>query len=278
MDRPAKDMAVGIETFGRLEAGGGHVSVDTGLVAEEIPVALTYNGLSHVVMMMTPSDLEDFVIGFSLCEGIIDRADDLTELDVRPVEPGYLVSAQVPQENFERLTKRRRNLIGQSGCGICGVVELENAILPVSKIAPSGVYPSAEVLFSSLASIQTNQPLNAQTGAMHGAAFLGMAGEIVAVREDVGRHNALDKLIGHLARTDKPFSEGFVLLTSRCGVELAQKVIAVGIPMLVTISAPTRLAIALAREADLTLICLARQDSVLLYSDPHGTYDGETVA
>lgn len=248
----------------------------TAFVAEEVPVALTYNGLSHVVMMMSPVDIEDFVVGFSLCEKIIDCPDDLKSIDIRPVDPGFLASAQIPEVNFERLTGRRRNMVGQSGCGICGVVELENAIMPVEKIAAAPAYPSVGALFSSLEAIRGRQPINSETGAMHGAAFFDLEGKIISVREDVGRHNALDKLIGHLARDGRSFVEGFVLLTSRCSVELVQKVIVVGVPLLVTISAPTRLAIQLAREADLTLICLARHDSALVYNDPTSSFQSSS--
>lgn len=244
-------------------------------VAAEVPVALTYNGLPHVVMMMTPVDIEDFVVGFSLSEGIIDQASDISGLNIRAVAPGFLVSSEIPDEMFARVKGRRRNLPGQSGCGICGVVELENAIRPVEKVVGT-IDCSVDAVFLALGAMRARQELNLETGAMHGAAFVSAAGEIIALREDVGRHNALDKLIGSMARVEQSMVDGFVLLSSRCSVELVQKAIAVDVPMLVTVSAPTGLALDLARQAGLTLICVARGDGFLVYHDPHEIFGQRT--
>jgi len=255
-----------------LDVGRSGMAPAERAVAAEVPVALTYNGLSHVVMMMSPCDMEDFVLGFSLSEGIIDAVGDVTSLDIRAVAPGYLAAMEIPDEMFTRVKNRRRNLPGQSGCGICGVVELENAVRPVEKII-NRIDCSVDAVFSALSSLRARQNLNLATGAMHGAAFVSPQGEIMAIREDVGRHNALDKLIGSLAREGRSFGDGFILLSSRCSVELVQKAVSVGVPMLVTVSAPTGLALDLARQADLTLICVARGDGFLVYHDPHGMFE-----
>jgi FdhD protein len=252
-----------------LEANPQSASKVTRSVVREVPVALTYNGVAHVVMFMSPIDIEDFVTGFSLSEGIIETADELLDLEVRDVATGMLANAEISPENFAKVSNRPRNLPGQSGCGICGVVELEQAIRPLPSLRGQAKI-SRTAIFGALNEIRARQELNAQTGAAHAAAFVDQKGEIIAIREDVGRHNALDKLIGHLARTGVPFDSGFVLMTSRCSVELVQKSITCGLPALVTISAPTDLALNVAKEAGLALVCLARLDSILIYNDPMG--------
>ena len=235
--------------------------------AAEAPIALTYNGVSHVVMMVTPADLEDFVTGFSLSEEIISLPSDITELEIDQVDDGYLARIEIPKEKFNALLKRDRKLVGQTGCGLCGVSELEDAVRSYSPIKHK---PAADkkALFKALYGLDKHQPLNQTTGAVHGAAFVDVAGNIQALYEDIGRHNAFDKLIGHMARENIDVIKGFVLLTSRCSFELVQKALAMKIPMLVTISAPTDLAVKLAKDHDLTLIALARADSVLVVSDP----------
>jgi FdhD protein len=253
-----------------LEATPQSASVVTRGVVREVPVALTYNGVAHVVMFMSPIDIKDFVVGFSLSEGILETADGLRDLEVREVATGMLANAVISPENFAKVSKRPRNLPGQSGCGICGVVELEQAIRPLPKLE-NRAQISRAAIFAALSEIRAGQELNAQTGAAHAAAFVGGEGQIIAIREDVGRHNALDKLIGHLARTGAQFDKGFVLMTSRCSVELVQKAITCGLPALVTISAPTDLALNTAKQAGLALVCLARSDSILIYNDPMGT-------
>lgn len=237
------------------------------VVAAEAPIALTYNGVSHVVMMVTPADLEDFVVGFSLSEEIIVSPADIKELEIDQVDNGYLARIEIPKEKFDALLKRDRNLVGQTGCGLCGVAELEEAIRSYPKIRTKPK-AGAAALFKALQALETHQPLNQATGAVHGAAFAGWGGDILTLREDVGRHNAFDKLIGCMARKNKNFQDGFVLLTSRCSFELVQKALAMKIPMLVTISAPTDLAIKLAKDHNLTLVALARPDSMLCVNDP----------
>lgn len=243
-------------------------------VASEMPTALSYNGVAHVVMMTTPRDFEDFAVGFTLSEGIVAAASEIGEIEVRPAEAGMLVDSRIPQARFETLLGRRRNLVGQSGCGICGLEELEEALRPLPPLTGVPVL-TREAVDRALDGLRGRQPLNAATGAVHAAAFCDASGNILAAREDVGRHNALDKLIGHLARAGLDPETGFALLSSRCSYELVQKAVAARIPALVTISAPTALAVRLAREARLTLIALARADSMLCFCDPHGLF-GET--
>lgn len=237
----------------------------TRTLAAEVPIALTYNGVSHVVMMASPADLEDFALGFSLSEEIIETPDELKSLEIFEAEKGFVAKMEIPNKNFEGLLKRGRNLVGQAGCGLCGVAEIDQA---VRSYPPITVRPKArvEAVFKALKALSKHQPLNKETAAVHGAAFADWQGNIQNSREDVGRHNAFDKLIGAMATQD--FSTGFVVLTSRCSFELVQKALAMKIPMLVTISAPTDLAVKLAKDHDLTLIALAREDSVLVVSDP----------
>lgn len=234
-------------------------------VPSETPVALTYNGVSHVVMMVTPADLKDFALGFSLSEEIIGTPADIKSLEIFEAEKGFVARMEIPKEKFKALLKRDRNLVGQTGCGLCGVAEIDEAVRSYS---PLTTKPKAKVeaVFKALADLPKHQPLNKKTGAVHGAVFSDWQGNIKCAREDVGRHNAFDKLIGAMATQD--FSNGFVVLTSRCSFELVQKALALRIPMLVTISAPTDLAVKLAKDHDLTLIALAREDTVLVVSDP----------
>jgi len=253
----------------RLSSGG--TEPHGRAVAAELPTALTYNGISHVVMMITPADFEDFAVGFSLAEGVVERADEIEEIEPRDTEAGILVDIRIPPERAEALIGRRRNLVGQSGCGLCGMEDLEGAIrpLPALEARPDLTYDAAH---RALEALREWQPLNADCGAIHAAAFADWSGTICAAREDVGRHNALDKLTGHMARAGRGPGGGFALLSSRCSYELVHKVIAARIPALVTVSAPTTLAIELAQGAGLTLVALARSDSMLCFNDPHGMF------
>lgn len=240
-------------------------------LAAEVPISLTFNGVAHVVMMASPQDLEDFALGFALSEQIIEAPEQLTAVEVRPMENGILVQAEIPKDQHHHLLEGRRNMVGQTGCGICGVVELEHAIrdLPAVTAKPSA---SRETLFRALESIKPLQELNKETGAMHAAALVSDQGDIIAVREDVGRHNAMDKIVGHIHRASLARDEGFVLLTSRCSHELVQKAIILGTPMVAAVSAPTTLAVEYAIRSGLTLVALARSDSMLCFNDPHGVF------
>ena len=239
----------------------------TRVLANEVPVAMEFDGAPYAVMMLTPSDLEDFAVGFALSERIVTRADEIARIDVRYGTRGIGIDVRLEKEHAQRLAERRRAIPGQSGCGICGLTTIEEAL---PQLAPLTAAPSvtAKALFRALAALPARQTLNQQTGAVHAASFCRPDGEILIVREDVGRHNAFDKVIGHLAREGIDPASGFALLTSRCSYELVQKAVLARIPLLAAISAPTELAVSIAREANLTLVALARGDSVLLFNNP----------
>jgi FdhD protein len=252
----------------RLTPTGADPGVRT--LANEVPAAIEYDGQPYAVMMVTPADLEDFAVGFSLTERLVTKASDVARIDIRSATRGIGIDIRLEAPASRRIAERQRALVGQSGCGICGIQTLAEA-LPT--LAPLERAPrvTAAALFEAQSRLTSHQPLNEATGAVHAAAFCQADGRIMTVREDVGRHNALDKLIGHLARAGSDAGEGFALLTSRCSYELVQKAIIARIPVLATISAPTELAVAIARDAKLTLIALARPDSMLVFNDPFGT-------
>lgn len=235
---------------------GGHQSRHDE-VAAEVPVALTYNKRSHVVMMATPTGLEDFATGFSLTEGIINQAADILDVSVIEREKGLEVAMTVNQDCFDRLDSQRRNLVGRTGCGLCGAESLDQAMHHPAAVG-SVVSVSNAALQRAIRSLNDHQPLQAATGALHGAAWCNLDGEILAVREDVGRHNALDKLIGHLSRTGFDADNGFVLVSSRASYEMVYKAAAVGMEILVAVSAPTTLAIDFAHRSGITLVGFAR--------------------
>jgi FdhD protein len=243
------------------------VALATRPLANEVPVALEFDGQPYAVMMLSPSDLEDFAVGFALSERIIAAADDIARIDIREGTRGIGLDMRLEKEHSARLAQRRRAIAGQSGCGICGLTTIEEALPQLAKVGAPPRVP-APALFGALQTLPARQTLNKATGAVHAASFCAPTGEIIAVREDVGRHNAFDKVIGHLAREQINPSGGFALLTSRCSYELVQKAVLARIPMLVTISAPTELAVSIAKETDLTLVALARGDSVLVFNDP----------
>jgi FdhD protein len=237
------------------------------VLANEVPVAMEFDGTPYAVMMLTPDDLEDFAVGFALAERIVSRPSDIARIDVRHGARGIGVDVRLEKEHSQRLIERRRAIPGQSGCGICGLTTIEEALPELPPIeACQPVAPKA--IFAALEALPARQKLNKETGAVHAAAFCKTDGSLVAVREDVGRHNAFDKTVGHLLRSGIDPAGGFALLTSRCSFELVQKAVLARIPMLVTISAPTELAVGLAKTARLTLVALARGDSVLLFNDP----------
>ena len=236
-------------------------------VAEEAPVSLVYNGVPHVVMLATPLDLEDFALGFSLTEGILGDAKELHSVRIVNRSEGIEVRMRIPDERCVGLSDKRRNLTGRTGCGLCGAATLRQA---VRHPAPVGgvVTLAAGELHQALDELRTLQTLNRVTGAVHAAAWVVPGKGIAKVREDVGRHNALDKLIGVLAKMRADRDEGFVLVTSRASYEMVQKCAAAGISFMAAISAPTALAVRLAEEAGLTLVGFARDASHVVYANP----------
>ncbi len=234
-------------------------------IAAEVPVALTYNKTSHVVMMATPEYLEDFAIGFSLTEGIISAPDDLLATQLIPRENGLEVAMTITEERYSRLREQRRNLVGRTGCGLCGAESLEQAIRPPPAVN-SRVSVDSIALQNAVADLEAHQPLQRLTGAVHGAAWCDLAGEIQVLREDAGRHNALDKLIGHLCRSGFDASNGFALISSRASYEMVYKAAAAGIEVLVAVSAPTTLAVDIANRSGITLVGFARPGRHNIYT------------
>ena len=236
-------------------------------IAAEVPVALAFNGVSHVVMMSTPSDLADFAIGFSLSEGILGALNELLDLEVEEGETGIRVSMVITAERFAELKNRRRNMTGRTGCGLCGVDDLTQVARPLPRVG-TGIKVSIGAVHRALDALPAWQLANRETGAVHAAAWAARTGEVVLAREDVGRHNALDKLIGAMARERIDPQAGFAVITSRCSFDMVQKAATIGIPILVAISAPTTMALHIAERTGVTLIALARSDSVTLYANP----------
>ncbi|WP_297808708.1 formate dehydrogenase accessory sulfurtransferase FdhD [uncultured Methylophaga sp.] len=235
-------------------------------IAVEVPVSLVYNYISHAVMMATPNDLQDFALGFSLTEDIIADVSEVSHIHVHSGKNGITVRMQISDERFEALRERRRSMVGRTGCGLCGVESLKQAIRPVEPVQPVSV--SDDAIQTALANIKQHQPLQQTTGATHAAAWCDLDGNILHVREDVGRHNALDKLIGAFKKTELSMRDGFVLVTSRASYEMVQKSASAGFGCLVAVSAPTSLAIEQAREAGLKLVGFARDGRHTIYHDP----------
>jgi FdhD protein len=235
----------------------------------EAPVALEFNGLSYAVMMATPADLADFALGFALNEGLAGSAADLADLAIAEVEHGWIVRATLSGLGIGQLTERVRARVAESSCGLCGIENLEALAKPLPRVpAHAALAPAA--IFAALNALKSRQPLQQETGAAHAAAWADAFGRIGMVREDVGRHNALDKLVGAMARAAMPTTPGFLLSTARCSYEIVEKAVRAGATALVTVSLPTSMAVARAEAAGLSLWALARDDSVLLVNDGAG--------
>ncbi|QIL20480.1 formate dehydrogenase accessory sulfurtransferase FdhD [Thermomonas sp. HDW16] len=254
-----------LRTLQRRSTAGTNDAQDQ--VADEIPVALHYNGTSFAVLMATPCDLADLALGFSLSEALIADAGEL-RIDVFEESlDGIAIRMTVPETRAEALANRGRNLPGYGGCGVCGSADIESALRTPPRIESTTSIDEA-ALHRALAALHARQPLNAATGATHAAGFADGEGELLLVREDVGRHNALDKLIGGMASAGIDAGNGFAIVTSRASYELAMKTAQAGIPLLAAISAPTTLAIAVAGSASLCLIGFARDGHCSVYAHP----------
>ena len=236
-------------------------------IPEETAVALTYNGGTHAVMMTTPHDFEDFAIGFSLTEGIINASADIALLDIVRLDDGVELRMWLNKPKADRLQERRRHIAGPTGCGLCGIDSIAEAMRPAAVIGSSQQF-SAKQIMVAMRNAPLLQKLNNETRAVHAAAFWDSTSGIVALREDVGRHNALDKLSGALARASIGASDGIILLTSRVSVEMVQKSAAIGAPVMVSVSAPTALAVRMADLAGITLAAIARADGFEVFTHP----------
>ena len=237
------------------------------MVVDEVPVALVYNGISHAVMMATPADLEEFALGFSLSEGIIARPGECYGIEVEEDLDGIAVHLEIASSAFMGLKERRRTLAGRTGCGLCGVDSLQQVCRALPFLTPARGLHAAGVR-RALDAIGAEQELTRLTGAAHAAAWCGMDGSLHLVREDVGRHNALDKVIGAMAHARARPADGFLLITSRVSFEMAQKAIMAGVPALVGMSAPTLAAVELAERAGVTLLAFARGRDFVCYTHP----------
>jgi FdhD protein len=236
-------------------------------IAEETAIALSYNGGTYAVMMATPQDLRDFAIGFSLNEGIVQSKDDIRSLDIVELNDGIELRMWLDSSRAELVNERRRHIAGPTGCGICGIESIAEVVRPPAPV-PAGRSFSPHEIMTAMRNIAPLQHINAETRSVHAAAFWTQADGIVSLREDVGRHNALDKLAGALAQDGVLTSEGMVLLTSRVSVEMVQKTAAIGALLMVAVSAPTALAVTMADAAGITLAAIARADGFEVFTHP----------
>jgi FdhD protein len=235
-------------------------------IAEEAPIALVYNGVPHVVVMATPSNLEDLALGFSLSEAVIASAAELGGIEIVPEQTGYSIYLSIPPERVAVIEQRRRNMTARTGCGVCGAETIEQAMRDVPKVA-SAQRVTRQAMAGAMKQLPLLQTLNAATGATHAAAWANLDGQLQLVREDVGRHNALDKLIGALAAGGIDTAQGFAVITSRASYEMVQKAAMAGIGLLAAVSAPTALAVRIAREAGVTLAGFVRGERCMVYAD-----------
>lgn len=232
-------------------------------IAVERPCAIEVNGLGYAVLMLTPRDLEDFCYGFLLSERLIDRASDIIAIDPHETDKGSVLRATSRPELRERVFERVRHRVSDTSCGICGIENLEQALRPLPRLPAREAPVPPDAVFRALAQMRAWQPLNESTGAVHAALACDADGAILMAREDVGRHNAFDKLIGAMLRAGETWRDRFALLSSRCSYELVEKAVLAGCDTLATVSAPTSLALDRAEDAGLRLIGLARADSYL---------------
>ncbi|PQA86908.1 formate dehydrogenase accessory sulfurtransferase FdhD [Hyphococcus luteus] len=226
-------------------------------VPEETPVAFVYNQRNYAVMLATPADMEDFAVGFTLTERVVDAADEISSVDIRQSERGVELHIAIAPEKLERLDIRqqRRNLVGRAGCGVCGLENAETFFETLPKTSETAMALATDALTRALGALRDWQPLNQLTKTVHGAAWASLHGEILLAREDVGRHNALDKLLGALARNKTEMADGFVLMSSRCSYEIIEKSARLGVRAVASVSGPTGFAIAKAKEANIALYC-----------------------
>lgn len=246
-----------------ITPGGRHKSERA--IPSETPVAVEFNGIGYAVMMATPTDLDDFALGFALSERLADTVKDITDIQPHETDKGWLLKIHLAQHRVQAVADRVRNRVSESSCGLCGLKNLDQVHRPLPPL-PQSEKIADHALFQALEGLRQHQPLNRETGGVHAAAFCDADGKVLCVREDVGRHNALDKLIGSLVKDGIATQNGFILMSSRCSYELVEKCIIAGCSTLVTISTATSLAVQRAREAGLRLVALARPDAMIDFS------------
>jgi FdhD protein len=245
-------------------------------VAEEVPVALEYNGISYAVMFATPADLEDFAVGFSLTEGIVHARSEVYDLEVRSDRFGLCVAMTVASERFVELKQRRRSMTGRTGCGLCGIDSLDQAVRPVPSVSSNFQIP-VKHLRAAFDTLRGQQRLLSLTGAVHAAGWIDAQGRLAHVREDVGRHNALDKMLGAAVKAETDFGAGAAVITSRASYEMVHKAAMMNVSVIAAISAPTALAIRTARQADMTLCGFVRGDHYAAYSRQERIIDSSHI-
>ncbi len=252
----------------RIARRAGGTRSATRMVPEETAVALSFGGTTHAVMMATPADLEDFAVGFSLTEGIVSSPDEIERIEIMEAGDGIDIQIGLKDTANRRFEARRRRLAGPVGCGLCGIESIEEAMRGVAEVGQSSLTLCGDEIAGSVRMLASVQPLHAETGAVHAAGFFVPGKGIVAAREDVGRHNALDKLAGALAKRAVDGSSGAVVVTSRVSVEMVQKAAAIGAPVIIAVSAPTALAVRTAEAAGMTLVALVRGAEFDIFTHP----------
>ena len=260
-------MAKPVEHVSRVVWKAGVPISSERAIPNEVAIAITYGGSTQAVMMATPADLEDFAVGFSVTEGLIRSEADITSLETVESEEGIELRMWLVPEVGEAYSRRRRLLAGPTGCGLCGIESLTEAVKPARRVESKLAVPPAEIA-AAMAALPAVQEINRETRAVHAAGFWVPGEGLAAVREDVGRHNALDKLVGHIVRSGRDPSSGLVVLTSRVSVEMVQKTASLGAPVVAAVSAPTALAVRMAEAAGITLIAIAREDSFEVFTHP----------
>jgi FdhD protein len=245
-----------------LTTDGGSVNI-----AEEVPIAFVYNARPYTVVMATPLDLEDLAVGFSVTEGIVAHAAKLERVEIVRANHGIEIQIELSSTDADRLAERSRSLVSRTGCGLCGVETIRDALRMPEKI-PHTLDISRDALYLAVHELGKKQPLNHETNTVHAAAWANQFGELMVVREDVGRHNALDKVLGALDRASTPVRDGFIVVTSRASYEMVQKAAIYGVELVAAVSRPTGLAVRYAQFAGVTLVGLLRGQTANVYSNP----------
>ncbi|WP_394689473.1 formate dehydrogenase accessory sulfurtransferase FdhD [Hoeflea sp.] len=258
----------------RIAVRAGVTTPGLRALPEEVPVALSFGGTTQAVMMATPQDLADFGVGFALSEAIVRSADDIASLEIVEADQGFDVQMQLAGDLQSAFSARRRKMAGPVGCGLCGIESIEEALRQLPDRDAVDIRFSHDDIRDAVRSLSMHQDLRAQTGAVHAAGFYRLGSGVACVREDIGRHNALDKLIGALAREGSNPADGAFVITSRVSVDMVQKAVIAGAGLLIAVSAPTALAVRTAEAAGLTLVGIARSADFEIFTRPDRIVQG----